>query len=577
MKSSAAVRYLVFGALFLFLAGLHLTWIFGERRTRGWAKELLTQNALDMKYDVESSADEHLLSIGTAITRHYSTPQKMTVDTVREIMHRYDIDELNIVDSNGVVLAGELANVGFDFHSNSNTVGFLCLLEDEEAYSQPFRGAIEDPTLVRKYCGVAFKDHAGFVQLGYDKGRTEYELDYHLRGCADGWPINKGGFFIVARAKSGEIVACGETNLWNGILYGPEVQTLASLGYDETKVPDAPLAVSEQMLGGSPCLCVETDAGYYHHVIAVLPLAEVNLMRDLTLLLVAGILFVILLSATLISVRMSDTNAKLKIFIEEDKRRQEEDRRRREEELANAKAIQTESLPMVFPDEPSFRIRALMDTAREVGGDFYDFYTLPSGRELFLIADTCGKGIPAAMFMMKAKAVIRAVLFEGEDFAGTIIDANNRLADHNDANMFVTAWIGMFDPKSGEVEFVNCGHNPPLVKRADGTVEWVRTRPRPGRPLAAMPGSRYRVEKVKLEKGDSLVLYTDGVTEAMNAQGEQFGESRLEAALAEIRGGSAAEPDLGKALIDRIRGKVAEFTAGAEQSDDITMLTLERK
>ena len=122
MKSKTSYIIITLGAFITFLAGLCITWCCGSWAARNRARELLSSNALEMKAEVEYAADEYLFAIGSAITRHYAQPEKMSVDTVREIMHRYDIDELNIVDSNGKVLAGELANVGFDFHSNSNTV-----------------------------------------------------------------------------------------------------------------------------------------------------------------------------------------------------------------------------------------------------------------------------------------------------------------------------------------------------------------------------------------------------------------------------------------------------------------------
>ena len=237
---------------------------------------------------------------------------------------------------------------------------------------------------------------------------------------------------------------------------------------------------------------------------------------------------------------------------------------RRVKDLAMDKTIQASALPLVFPEEPDYRVFAKMLTAREVGGDFYDFSLLPNGKVMFLVADVSGKGVPAALFMMRAKAIVRSAVFERlGDLAGAVRLANENLSDNNDAEMFVTAWIGVFDRATGEITYVNAGHNPPLVKRADGSVEWVRERG--GLALAAMTGVPFREHVCRLAPGDSMFLYTDGVTEAMNRAAELYGEDRLEATLKRAS----------RKFVAEVEADVAAFTAGAEQSDDITMLALD--
>ena len=561
---------LVVGAAIIFVLGLFITSAVGDRASREWTQNLLSENAKSIRDDIRSCADALLYYVGNAITRYYRTPQKMSQEAVHEIMRRYDIDEVNIVDADGIVLAGELAQIGFDFHSNTNSAEFLRLLEDTSNYAQDFRAAIEDKSIVRKYVGTAFPQHNGFVQIGLDQHRLAGDIDYRIIELADGWHIAEGGYFIVARREDGAILSCG-SDKWSPSPddrdHDHDQQTLADIGFDFSAVDDRAGQMCEQVLFGEECFCVSLPVTDYHVAVIALPKSEAFESRDKALAVVAIILLSVLTLALLVGAWMNASNRRLRDFIAEDQKRQLEDERRRSEELENARLIQVESLPVVFPDEPEYSIMALMDTAKEVGGDFFDFYTVPSGRVFFVVADVSGKGIPAALFMMKAKTMLRASAFECRDLVTAVAETNSRLAEQNDANMFVTAWLGCFDPANGEIEFVNAGHNPPIIRRADGSIEWVRAKRR-GIVLAAAPAARYHSETITLGRGDRLLLYTDGVTEAMNLSEEQYGERRLEQDFTAAVSPRPAE---------EIRERVAEFAAGAEQSDDITMLVLTRK
>lgn len=553
------VSPIVIIAFGVFALGVIVAFAVSSKEQLMRAREAMLAGEADFVEDFNASPDGCLFFVGHAVTRYYDTPSAASKMNVRDLMLRYGIDELNIVDRNGIVMRGDLASEGFDFHSNTNSSQFLCLLDKDTTFSQCFRGAIENPELRRKYAGVAFPAHDGFVQIGFDEKRIERDFDYRLSVLAKDRSVGDRGFCVLAR-RDGQIVSSGHPEFAQAQLMG-EMTTLAGIDFDITLVPEdgSKDRFFEAVLYRERCLCLSRPLGKYHRLIVATPLSAIAHERNTSVFFVGVLLLVVLGLGSVFGTRLSNLVAKLKAFIAEDKRR-------RADELRNARMIQTEALPTRFPDESTFRLYARMDTAKEVGGDFYDFYMLPSGRLVFLIADTSGKGIPAAMFMMKAKTMIRACIFAGSDLSQAVQEANNRLSEGNDANMFVTAWIGIFNSETLEVEFVNCGHNPPLVKHADGSVSWVRTRP--GLALAAMSGVRYRSERFKLERGDSLFLYTDGVTEAMNASGEQYGEQRLEADL-------AVAPCRG--FVDLVREKVAAFTVGAKQSDDITMLALDCK
>ena len=183
-----------------------------------------------------------------------------------------------------------------------------------------------------------------------------------------------------------------------------------------------------------------------------------------------------------------------------------------------------------------------------------------------VIADVSGKGVPAALFMVIAKTLIKNHAQNRETPGSVFTQTNEQLCEGNDAGLFVTAWMGVLEISTGKFVYVNAGHNPPLLKRAGGQFEWLRSRP--GFVLAGMEGVRYRENTLQLEPGDTLYLYTDGVTEATDAGQQLFGEERLQAALNE-------EPDLPvHQLLPKIKGCIDTFVGEAEQFDDITMLGL---
>jgi sigma-B regulation protein RsbU (phosphoserine phosphatase) len=248
---------------------------------------------------------------------------------------------------------------------------------------------------------------------------------------------------------------------------------------------------------------------------------------------------------------------------------------RMEEELESARQLQMSMLPTVFPSPSKQRpveIFAMMEPAREVGGDLYDFFDCDDGTLCFLIGDVSGKGVPAALFMARAKNLIRLItrLARGADGAAPgpaeIVDMVNReLCQDNAGMMFVTLFFGMLDPKTGDLRFTNAGHNPPY--RLDGKAVEAVTLSK-GRPLGLRTTSTYETGSLTLAAGETLYLYTDGVTEAHNRTGELFAEQRLEAVLRESAGDST------NIVVTAVGDAVQRFADGAAQSDDITAMAL---
>ena len=238
-------------------------------------------------------------------------------------------------------------------------------------------------------------------------------------------------------------------------------------------------------------------------------------------------------------------------------------------ELKTAKAIQASALPQTFPPFPEinrFDIYASMNPAWDVGGDFYDFFLIDDHRMGFLIADVSGKGIPAALFMMAAKTEIGNYMMSGIDLAQAIQSANYHLCQSNDTGMFVTVWAAVLDYDSGDLTFVNAGHNPPAL-RHEGS--WKLLDQRGGIILGSFDIAKYRSHTITLTPGDQLVLYTDGVTEAFSATDELYGEERL---MAFLESHAREHPH---AIVDSLRSDVSRWASGTEQSDDITILSLE--
>ena len=242
-------------------------------------------------------------------------------------------------------------------------------------------------------------------------------------------------------------------------------------------------------------------------------------------------------------------------------------------DLSVAREIQHAILPRTFDlklqDADKVNIYASMLAAKDVGGDFYDFFPIDDHRMGFTIADVSGKGVPAAIFMAVSRTLIKATGLQDKPTNECMSTVNDILCDESVGSMFVTVFYGIYDLQTGQITFTNAGHNPPYILKANGSVEALQA------PcnlvLGAVPGMPFTCNTLELEPGDTLFMYTDGVTEAENKNHDQFGESRLEEALAECKGADS------KHIVDTVNAKVKEFINGAAQSDDITQLVIRRK
>ena len=432
----------------------------------------------------------------------------LTDEQLDRMLRRAESDEIHICDTNAVIVRTSVPEyLGMDLRKHRQTLPFCELLGRKREYAQEFGPIAYDPHRYRKYVGVALRN-GGFLQLGFNEDRylTEPDLDWEKVR-----PVIIIAAIVVALFLT--VVACVYLFFRKRII-APIRRANESLA----RIASGDL--DEKVLSGGS---TEMDA-----------LADdINVTVD-----------------------------RLRGYIAAAERRAAE-------EMAMAKAIQYNVLPSTFPPYPALAdkidIFARMITAKEVGGDFYDFYFAGKNRLALVIADVSGKGVPAALFMMRAKATLQGCLKGGLDIVEAVERTNHLLVTHNDANMFVTAWIGIVDLATGEMEYVNAGHNPPLVKRTDGSVEYLTAKSGP--PLAVMDGMPYRRQTLSLAPGDGILLYTDGVTEATDRALALYGEDRL---IGTLRGLLGAH-DAG-AIIDGIVADVDVFANGAEQADDITLL-----
>ena len=246
---------------------------------------------------------------------------------------------------------------------------------------------------------------------------------------------------------------------------------------------------------------------------------------------------------------------------------EEKEKQKLEQELAMAHEVQSALLPMMFRQLDRFEVAARSIPCRSVGGDFYDVITLDNGRAAFVLGDVSGKGISAALLAAMAQGGIQTQLITIRSLADAVTNLNRLVAQKSAANRFITLFCGMLDA-AGNFSYVNAGHNPPILARSDGRMELLSTK---SLVVGAFDFAEYEAKTTKVEAGDAIVMFTDGVTEAVNGSDEMFGDDRLERLVARAVKSSAER------IRDTILEEVLEFTRGLPQGDDITLLAIKVK
>ena len=567
------------------------------------AETLLDVYIKDVRQDIYDTADRNLLTLARAAANEVNSQGEVSDEFLRGMLDRYKLSEINIVNSEGIIIVStDTRQVGYDLKSAGlQSAEFLALLGALPEYVQAFRTIDFDGKTKRKYAAVAL-DYGGFIQVGYDEKAHYASMYVAVLEVVRNRHVGEDGFLIVADSKWNII-----SDRYNNA--AQPITILTAMTRDFASIDKAVMFDEGIYIDGrfQRCFCMyDETAGY--KILAVYPYSEAMASRDVSLkvmtamqILIFGALFILIfylvrklvvrnihkinesLSAitdgnldTVVDVRShlefdslsNDINATVDTL----KRYIKEAEERIDAELAFAKAIQHSALPTVEPHytgRKEFEIYASMHTAKEVGGDFYDFYFIDEDHLAFLIADVSGKGIPAAMFMMRSKTIIKSYAESGMSVEEVFTLANEKLCEGNDAGMFVTAWMGILNIRNGKVLFANAGHNHPLVKHSDGTFEYLKSRA--GFVLAGMEGVRYRKNELVLEPGDAIYLYTDGVTEATDLNEELYGEDRLHSILEKYK------DETMEVICSEIKKDVDLFAGEAPQFDDITMLALKYK
>ena len=552
------------------------------------SESLLTLAANEVSMDIQDASDDNLLKIAHEIA---ALEDEISIS---EIAAKYDVAEITFFDKNGTVYKSSVShNIGLNAADYPDAREFMCLLDDCDEFVQGFRNndtpVIDGLEILRNYVGV--KTDKGFLQLGFSEEELQACINTEIVGITRNRHVGETGYIFIVNSKL-------------QIISAPRDMTYTNLKEDCSFIRSAePGEIVKTTVNGVKALASyqEVDGGYY--IISVYPEDEAMRMRNVALyvnmyleILVFALLFgiIYMLIKRVVVNRIEDVNNSLAKITGGDldevvdvrsnrefaslsddinatvatlKRYIGEAEARIDAELEFAKDIQASALPNIFPAFPKrkdFDIYASMNPAKEVGGDFYDFYMTENGELHVVVADVSGKGIPAAMFMMRAKTELKSLTEADLPLCDVFTNGNKALCEGNDAGMFVTAWQGGIDLRNGRLQYANAGHNPPLLKHADGSFEYLRTRP--GFVLAGMDGVRYKTNEVQLSCGDVLYIYTDGVTEATNAAGELYGEERLLEAI------NSRNYDSMEQLCGFIKSQVDEFVGEAPQFDDITML-----
>ena len=592
--SSTFQRWLLACIVIAYLVTSFFTYTLQNGMVKIETQKVFTTAINDVEADIKEKSDAHLLGIAKKVKADYES----NPDTpLSDLIEKYGIKEINIVSSDGVIQdSNEPDSKNYDMNSKEQSKEFVDTLKVQDEFVQKYSPRGKDSSVWRKYAAINLTN-GGFIQVGYDADQFHDILDVYVVDFTKNRHVGNGGFVAV----------CDET---------------LSIVTDRPGYAGAPLSIigieaPEEMKNGKTATKLYNsdikDVKYMYVfkfvegycIIAAMPTEEASFMRDASLytsifmqVIIFATLFVFIyilikrviinnlqrINDTLGRITKGDLNVTVDVRSSQEfsslsddinstvstlKRYIAEAAARIDKELEYAKQIQLSALPTNFPENEDFEIYAQMIAAKEVGGDFYDFYKLNSTTVVFLAADVSGKGIPAAMFMMTAKTILKDLAESGMAVNDIFTKANEKLCENNESGMFVTAWMGILDLTTGKLHFANAGHNPPLLKRANGDFEYLKTRA--GFVLAGMEGIRYRAGELMLYPGDRLFLYTDGVPEATNTENKLYGEDRLLAFM------NQNASDEATAFLPALKANIDEFVGEAPQFDDITMLMFDYK
>ena len=597
--SNTFQRWLLACIVIAYLVTSSFTFILQNGMVKIETQEVFTIAINDVESDIKEKSDAALLAIAEDVKAAYESDPTVSLN---ELVAAHGIVEINVVNSDGIIQAStEDDSIGYDMKSKEQSREFVDMLLTQDSFVQKYSPRGKDGSVWRKYAAINLAG-GGFIQVGYDAQQFHTMLDEFVVDITKNRHVGTGGFVAVLDENLSIVI----DDEYAGVpvsSIGIDPPAEMEEGKHASKLYDADIVDGKTDLSEPYMYVFKFIEGYC--IIAAMPKAEAVFMRNASLytsifmqVIIFATLFIFIyilikrviinnlqrINDTLGRITQGDLNVTVDVRSSQEfsslsddinstvstlKRYIAEAAARIDKELEYAKQIQLSALPTNFPEGEEYKIYAQMIAAKEVGGDFYDFYKLNDKTVAFLAADVSGKGIPAAMFMMTAKTIIKDLAESGMAVNEIFTKANEKLCENNESGMFVTAWMGILDLESGKLQFANAGHNPPLIKRADGSFEYLKTRA--GFVLAGMEGVRYRVGELTLGPGDRVFLYTDGVTEATDAHNQLYGEDRL---LSFMNGNAAMTAD---ALLPALKENIDEFVGEAPQFDDITMVMFDYK
>ena len=581
-----------------FLITSIFTYVLQNGMVKVETEEIFTIAINDVEADIVGKSNEALREIAKNVRNEYVDNPDVSLE---DLAKKYGVVEINVVTAEGEIFAStEADSIKYDMNDQPQSREFVEKLASEEYFVQQYGPRGKDQSVWRKYAAYRLED--GFIQVGYDAEQFHEKLDEFVIDFTKNRHVGTNGFVAVLDETLSLVIDNGYSGMHiSTIGIDPPEEMLA--GGRATQLYYADIVDGKSDLSEKHVYVFKFVEGYC--IIAAMPDDEATFMRDASLytsifmqIIIFATLFVFIyvlikrviinnlekINNTLGRITKGDLDVTVDVRSNQEfsslsddinstvstlKRYIAEAAARIDKELEYAKQIQLSALPTDFPDNEDFAIYAQMIAAKEVGGDFYDFYKLSDTTVAFLAADVSGKGIPAAMFMMTAKTIIEDLAESGLAVNDVFTKANEKLCQNNESGMFVTAWMGILDLTTGKLQFANAGHNPPLLKRANGSFEYLKTRA--GFVLAGMEGIRYRVGELMLYPGDRLFLYTDGVPEATNVENKLYGEDRLLDFMNQNALAEATE------FLPALKANIDEFVGEAPQFDDITMLMFDYK
>ncbi len=538
------IQRLLFAVLAAFGASMALTWLLHAHIMDIERRKLFDKVFHDVGADIRERVDSRMIRQAMiARDRYYAMRDEPwwndpdeSSRRLRALADELGVDEVCIADASGMLThSARREEVGaLDFtKAEGQAREFAALLDTETELAQPLLPNSLRGEMV-KYVGVWLPD-GGFIQVGGREKSVRNVSRTAITGLTNDWPVSgdEGGIYVTT--GKGMIishpVAGREGSLW--------------------VEPGDDFFCEKRVIEGFPVyIVVPKRTAIANRRVLVLTSAFLN---------GAALVLAAILVGFVIAAYVKDRM-----------------RERQSKDMAMAKSIQESAIPRVFPpfsEEPRMDIFAGMTPAREIGGDFYDFFIVSPSRFMFIVADVSGKGIPAALYMMRAKATFKGTAQTGMPLTDVAQYANDALSRDNDANMFVTAWIGELNLETGVVTFINAGHNPPLRIGKDNSAVFVRERS--GMMFGAMPGVKYKAHELRLSPGESLYIYTDGITEQPDAKGELFGEERLRFSVETLlKTGCSAIERGSSPLLGALQAAVLAHGGIVEQADDCTQLVI---